>query len=99
MLRRADLGGKDLVIDVVLQCRREESIRLKLMLRDRFGVQRVDNRRHDRDDALVDRGYEPGRPAALRSARDNKLIDLELAPRIACKEFLNRIKRANAALY
>ena len=43
------------MIHVVVQRRREETIRLEVVPGDHLGIEGVDDHRHDRDDALVHR--------------------------------------------
>ena len=59
--------------------------------RDLLGIEGVDHQRNDGDHPRVDRADEPRRPAALRAAGDDEVVDLERAGLGAGEEFLHAV--------
>src|SRR5262245_5414233 len=98
VLGRTHLVRKQMMIDIVLQRRREKAIRLEMMAGYDFGVQCIDDNRHYCDDSRVNSSDKPCRPASLRAARHYKPVDLDSPAGIACHEFLDGVHCPNAAL-
>ena len=70
------IAGDVAVKHVVTHGKGIGAINAEVMLETLFKIEHVDHNRHDRDDTGIDCGGSPCRPAALRTAGDNELIDL-----------------------
>ncbi len=68
------------------------------MLERLLDVEQVDHEWRDRDNALVDGGGGPGGPAALRSTRDEELIDVHVAAFLAVAERRDGVYGPHGAL-
>ena len=68
------------------------------MLERRLDVEQIDHRRDDGDDARVDRGRRPRRPAALRRAGDDEAAHLAAAAGGGRGERGHGVHRAHGAL-
>src|SRR5262249_54364988 len=98
VLGRTHLVREQMMIDIVLQRRREKPICLEMMAGYDFGIQGIDNDRHYCDDSFVDGADKPCRPASLRAARHNELVDIDPPSRLAGHELLNGVHCPDPAL-
>ena len=87
----------ELVPDVIADGLRIEAVGGDVMPRAGGDVDDVDHDRNGRGDALIDGRRAPGRPAALRAAGDDELLDRDASALLAGEQLLHAIHRADGA--